>query len=360
MVLFLTASADSQTNNNKSMTLRIETLARRASETVFVHVHIPKAGGTALAIAISSECQCNLDSRTPHCSNCKQVTGRAGNSVPYTISRLTGWKFGVHPPYAVMKHHLAPRMKNITPVFLIMLRNPFERFVSEIRVWGGDAGQAVDWNIVNYRNGKAIYFPGANASFLNPHHKKNDEHFGKRLQLYASLPNDLYYQNRQVKMIGGERNHFASIHSNSRLGSGYSPPEGTNMNIIYEKAVSVLREDVHVLMGLEERFAEMLCTLEALYGSIYKFKWDSETSTHGHSKTNMTLVAASTKKDTYPAAYAEWKKHNELEEKLYGVAEGIFEEQFQTTLQLLSRKMRSGQIKKNRIPHCIPFIESNH
>ena len=132
---------------------RLRTLAHRS---IFVHEHIPKVGGTALALALSSECVCvaRLDFPQDTCQRCPRIYGKNGFSFSYTVSRASGWIFGLHPPlarYFTLFNSQRKRTKvarhGLLPVYVVMLREPFARFVSEARNWVGHQQVGVDWSI---------------------------------------------------------------------------------------------------------------------------------------------------------------------------------------------------------------------
>ena len=278
--------------SNETVLLQMDTrtsfLVAKFSSSVLVHVHIPKASGTALSIALATECHCLKNRDPPNCFHCKNVVGISGKKFPYSICRSTGWRAGVHPPYSVMKRYMPhPQLlgnfskEQITPVYIIMLRSPFERFISEIKKWGGNEGQAVDWSIVNYKDNGTSYFNGANSSFLNSNRDEPDSNFRQRLRLYASLAPELMYHNRHVKMIGGEVSNFNMKFVNSQqLGTRWKTQQPEDMNRILFRAQRILSKERSIVIGLEERFTETLCTLEVLYGDLYRFRWDPGSNTH--------------------------------------------------------------------------------
>lgn len=201
-------------------TKKLINLSNKSDITVLVHVHIPKAGGTALALALSSACTCKTnkinskskDQRQMHCSHCKIVQSIDKKyRFYYTMSRLTGWKFGVHSPLAYMKYFLTDKRqesfnfikKGLFPVFVIMVREPFDRFISECINWVGTKEKAVDWNlkIINPHKGTIKYLAGLNRSSITTSSTGNK--MRDYLLEYAQLPSDFIIQNRQTKMIGG-------------------------------------------------------------------------------------------------------------------------------------------------------------
>lgn len=144
---------------------RLLSLRTLANTSVLVLVHVPKVAGTALSLALAADCRCAHGRRRKRlasgasfplsllCRNCPRVWGEDGFSFPSSVSRVSGWRFGVHPSFA--KLHLALRNgtntrlgeRGIVPVFLVPLREPFARFVSEAahEVRRNEVG--VDWSI---------------------------------------------------------------------------------------------------------------------------------------------------------------------------------------------------------------------
>lgn len=178
---------------------RILYLHYHSSDSVLLHVHIPKVGGTALSIALSSECQCqNKLKETLTMKNiCKQCP-RIHDQL-YSYSRLNGWIFGLHAPYGVIADKIIKKKyheKHITPVSIILLREPFDRFISECIHLVKRNECFRDWSAVlhcthpkrlSYRAKKSI------TSFVYD---------------YALYNMSLLLHNRQTKMIGGLNSDF--------------------------------------------------------------------------------------------------------------------------------------------------------
>lgn len=386
---------------SQAMKRRLNYLLNHAEKSLLVHVHIPKAGGTALSSALSTECRCYPNRDPPNCNGCKNLVGTKGMRVPYSISRSSGWKIGVHSPYAFMKHVLnqSPQWEglaknDITPVFVILLRSPFERFISEIEKWGGDRGQAVDWSIVHRNSeGEARFYRGANESFLRGGSAGGlntsvtvtaAEDFRTRLRLYAALSPDLIYHNRQVKMIGGTVSQFdMNFDPKAKLGSRWRPHpghsghkkkhpkdnsggEGNDHQVRdkrslvkeLERAYKVLGQQPDVLIGLEERFAETICTLEVVYGHLYRFHWNPTVNSHDTEQKIDLAERLQSKSEVYPELYEVWKQHNGPEEALYATANRLFEVQFQQALQVLRNRTVAGTAQPQRTPHCTRFLQA--
>jgi hypothetical protein len=68
----------------KDVLLKFKNLRESGFKTVLVHVHVPKAGGTALALALSSHCTCNTSKRIGgSCIHCHRVVGNRGQLSRY-------------------------------------------------------------------------------------------------------------------------------------------------------------------------------------------------------------------------------------------------------------------------------------
>lgn len=150
----------------------------KATRTIVVHMHVPKSGGTALALALKSECRCRkiMRPQRSYCKECPHVlpdpnspvttleqniwtTHNKSFSPPYAANcgtynassrwfgfqrrnhantfysqnRLTsGWPCGVHVGYARLRmcyHRL--QLPGIKHVVVTLFREPLARFVSE-------------------------------------------------------------------------------------------------------------------------------------------------------------------------------------------------------------------------------------
>jgi hypothetical protein len=255
----------------------------------------------------------------------------------------------------------------IVPIFIVMLRSPFERFVSEISRWGGNRGQAADWSIVNKpanSNGSVVYYRGANDSFLRAAGQQNetDDQLRARLLLYASLPEHFIFHNRQVKMIGGMYPSFDMTFEPSRqVGSRWREKRATNTTLILQRALYSISAQPSVILGIDERFAETVCLLEILYGHLYRFKWDPTVHSHDRDNSIDLHQRLQKKADMYPEVYSAWRVHNAAEEELYAAAVGIFDAQFQAALAVLASRSAGAGAGVNstqpvmRVPHCRQF-----
>ena len=130
---------------------KLRRLYALANRTILVHEHIPKVGGTALSFALSSECVCVPRSRVQtSCTQCPLVYGLDGFSHNYSVSRATGWSAGMHPPLAKLFDEFSQSevaRHGLLPTYIVMLREPFARFISEGLRWANKYQMTLDWSI---------------------------------------------------------------------------------------------------------------------------------------------------------------------------------------------------------------------
>jgi hypothetical protein len=158
--------------------------------TSIFHLHIQKAGGTALATALSSSlCHCPENKKrkyVPGECECERVTASNGQNVSVLQSRLTtGWECGVHPWLSQVsgcKHH-----RNLTiggvhddVAIVTFIRDPLHRVLSEYR-WckksDGTGFGCLGWDWVY--------------------------HGQLEISKFVKLNNSYPFQNRQMKMLSG-------------------------------------------------------------------------------------------------------------------------------------------------------------
>ncbi len=369
-------------NTNTSVIERFRYLKSIISSSILVHMHIPKAGGTALALALSSNCDCkvvNISGNTeskPSCTNCDRVKSEKYDHI-YTINRATGWKCGVHPPLSVMEYLLEDDQSSISitkkgfhPVYIIMLREPFDRFISESLKWTDLRGHAVDWSMTVHKtptpnkklkkdNLSSISFP-PNVEILMQYAKQDDEKF--------ILPN------RQVKMIGGVMGNFDMTFKLSKRKNGsrwISSMNSTTESLLRAKLILANRKDV--IFGIYEQFEEFLCMLELLFGEKFSFKWYPDV--HSHNQVGLSLILKKKNEINVVSPFNSsmlkpqqdynnyrnyqplaniWMKHNHEDIELHLYAVDLFQHQFQLLIDFVKEDIE--RYHPAHFPHCRGFI----
>jgi hypothetical protein len=280
--------------------------------------------------------------------------------MPYSISRNTGWKLGVHPPLAVMRYGLTNPPINmtrhgLTPVYIIMLRNPFDRFMSEVMQWMSRPGQTVDWSIVNEARGKKFLYRGIDPQSLSDGTTPAD--MEKNIKLYAGLPGHFIFHNRQIKTVGGTVYDFDMYFDPQEdLGSRWRPKKADYIGKVAERAYHVISRNKDVLFGVQHRFAELICLLEVLYGRLYRFAWEPDVHSHNAAK-KYEGPTSRTNANAYSEVYSIWVKNNAADEHFYSAAEKLFQVQFDAGLSVLKKRIEeegTGTLK--RTPHCKAFL----
>lgn len=326
-----------------------------ANTTVLVHMHIPKAAGTAISDILVTDCSCkkNDNGVNVHCVACKTVqakdkSGRT-NQYPYSVSRLTGWPCGVHPPLAVFQNCLGDKPSarynlpkhGFFPVYLVVVREPFDRFVSETFYF--HKFSAPDWK----------------ARFDYPPEPKSKQEQQQLLLAYANIPANYILHNRQVKMIGGEYRKFImeTFTDSKRLGSRWKPMSQNNSfdQSLLNDALEAVTNNPHVLLGLAESIPETVCVLEVLYGENYDFDYKTNVIYHGGSE---TVLQANEEHDSWrdTDVYTTWEAKNREDIEFYERAKVLFEEIFRKALQMLKQKHWRHKKISNVAPHCSTFL----
>lgn len=336
------ATTKNSNNNriNKICTDRLEKLRLNAKKSILIHLHIPKAAGTAVSIALTSNCHCITTQSGPdHCTDCKQVYSSKNKHRSYSMSRFSGWECGVHAPLSILRS--CSTIKNLPsegfiPVYIIFLRSPFQRFISETFYWNDY--HTPDWS---YKMKKPY---GHGIELLNG---------------YLSLPQNMMIQNRQIKMIGVGKANFNMIDYKDHIqGTRYQGGTSSKDRIdILNHSINYLSYEAKELfiLGLEEKFKESLCILEILYGNLYKFHWSQDSNSHNHnSNFNYTKVTVSeySRYSNNKILYQKWLENNKEDEILYNKSLYLFDLQFKLALKLINK----NKINRKYIPHCKGFI----
>lgn len=341
---------------------RLNYLREHKNSTILAHIHIPKVGGTALALALTTDCSCHgpyEGGPILHCSKCRKAESHTGMRFDYSITRLTGWKCGVHSPLAAIRNCMGVGHKpkypltgnGFSPGYVILMRSPFNRFVSEAFYWYNYT--APDWNAVIDRQNRTV-IPGIHPP---DQFRENVFHDETVLRDYVSFPSSFIIQNRQTKMIGGKLSDFnLTFNSTTTLGSRWSGrTDHEYMHETFKAARALLIEHPAVIVGIEERFAEFLCLLELLYGDVHSFAWSPKEDSHNpHSTFN--AAAASRKYDKWvnTTLFYDWRKQNHQDELLYEVGKYVFDLQFKRALKMFGKIALRNPA--HRIPHCRPYV----
>ena len=356
----------------KAMDQRLKQLWEQRNRLISIHVHVPKAGGTALAYALASSCNCSakntLAKDSAHvCTECRKVLMRHKSQpgwvrAPCTMSRVTGWPCGfAHAPLALLR--LAPYCtgqhtveQRGRPLFVVMLRDPWKRFVSEWRGWGGYRLNTLDWSAVSLVDPN-ISFPFFNSSLVTFRHdvarpKAERASLGE----LVALPGDLMLHNRFTKMIGGGMDDFNFNFSRASAGSRWAN-RSNDLEIQRARALHLFQRSVNVLPIIQERFAESLCILEVLMGSLQRFDWTDKKHSHGFDyKYSSSSSQGTLEKGVPDSVFREWELKNAQDLQLYNETLLIFEVQLQRALHFLREGLHSGLWKPETVrkhqPHC--------
>ncbi|CAN8073855.1 unnamed protein product [Agarophyton chilense] len=266
---------------------------RDADRTIIVHMHIPKSGGTAFALALKSECTCNNiprpqkgycrdcpnvipDSslpvttftqnmwtsqnrtfRPPYSANCKTYNAssrwfgfpRKNRTFTfYSQSRLTsGWPCGVHVSYARLReccHRL--ELPGIKHVVVTLFREPLARFVSEFYQVAFNRKDILSWDWCMQRD------PPMTMT----------EFFG--------MPVSYPFQSRMTKLLSG-----------SPVQTGAAGEDWTETKVrdaALDRALGVLHSTEDFLFGLAE---ELDLTLD-LFHFVFRRSFKAPSSCHSH------------------------------------------------------------------------------
>jgi hypothetical protein len=356
---------------------RMKYLNDTSASAVLVHFHIQKAAGTALASSLTTSCDCKV--KKVHgikpgsvydkvsCSKCPKATGGTTRT-SFTVNRNTGWKCGTHMPLVRMFSCMArftdgtdkdidgkinwdqsktspsahTVSEQIVPVHLVMLREPWSRFQSEVKHMAKSTSQKAS-GIADFhapqpgRSRDAAVVPkGA---------------LPKRL---AELPNSYIIQNRMLKMVGGSNNDFNFNYNVQKVGSRWSGGDDDEAmeTLLIQSLRRLDRPDV--LLLISDSFQESICHLEALYGHMYRFDWNAAQHSHalgGNTVKNMTLPVLRS-----DATYESWKRANSWDIAFYELATELFQRQVEALRTWLLGELQSGRRTKESVPHCFSPI----
>ena len=342
---------------------RLRRLRSLSASSVLVHLHIPKTGGSALSLALTSNCVCNMTATAKHsdlCVNCKLVQGPYGSHV-YSVSRFNGWKFGVHTPlHSLHKQSLKDIGRcGLQPIHIIALREPFDRFLSESISWAKDKYFTIDWSAKTHKRYERVHSRRLKRANIN--HTVYD---------YVSLPMHFIIHNRQTKMIGGSFWEFDSTFvSRERIGSVWKPNDSdASIARVKDRAKMILLTFSNYVLVIHERLEESLCTLEVLYGDRYAFRLN--TTIHAHNangvfeqrKETYDYAKHRSKYSTYvdPKIYKIWMSKNAADVELYHDAIRIFELQMDAARNILNSSAWSPNDIQRYAPHCVDIFQRHH
>jgi hypothetical protein len=342
---------------------RIRQQQRLANITVLIHEHIPKVGGTALSLALTSECICRAHTHIQYmCSRCPEVRSSSGFRFKYSVSRTSGWIFGIHPPLAKFialinapKKRTQLQVNGLVPVYIIMLREPFARFISEAVNWVGSQQVGPDWG---------IWFETQRApSMPNLDFEANEKPLLDYVTTYANLNMSFIFHNRQTKYIGGKIGDFrAHFNSRKEMGSIWLPHDSVeSIHKVMETAEQIITYYPSVILGIHERFEETLCVLEIVYGHLWNFRWRRSRHAHNNKErtNNYNLTKEKEQVNMYrtkhaSTVYEPWKERNGADIELYNRAVAVFDIQFKQALVLFKEIVDLEQ--SVRAPHCMRFV----
>lgn len=267
-----------------------------ASRTIVVHMHIPKSGGTAFALALKSECRCkkiprpqkgyckecphvlqdpelpvttfrqnlwaaeNISFSPPYSANCKTYNassrwfGFPRKNHTYTFysqNRLTsGWPCGVHVGYSRLRmcsHRL--QLPGIKHVVVTLFREPLARYVSEFYQVAYNRRVISSWDWCMNR------IPPLSMT----------EFFG--------MPVSFPFQSRMTKLLSG------SPVQTGAAGEDWTLPGAREKAL--ERAIGVVRSTEDFMFGLAE---ELDLTLE-LFQFVFRRTFKAPSSCHSHQNT---------------------------------------------------------------------------
>lgn len=238
-------------------------------------------------------------------------------------------------------------------MYIIPLREPFSRFISEAINQADVRGVGVDWSLYAVR--KNLYY----KDFETIH---NSNKIVKIVNYYARLPMQFTIHNRHSKMIGGQFSEFNyGFDGQKEIGTTWLPNDTKeSITKVMENAYQILSYHSSVIIGSHAKFAEMICTIEIVFGHIYKFKWNPLRHSHtvnGKYKRNEERERVDRfRSEMHSELLGNWTERNEADIELYARSVQLFDVQFAVALDIL-RNHRTHSMAN--YPHCIPFIDYN-
>lgn len=266
---------------------------------------------------------------------------------------ILGWQCGVHSPLSIMNTcSTIKKMKSekYQIVYIIMLRSPFERFISETLYW--NEYNAPDWGGINISN---------ELNNKNKNHPQQDmKNETQLIDNYLNLPSNIMIHNRMIKMIGGSTNDY-DMNWKPKLNVITSRWKGYNTSsyyqYLYQSIITYFQSNELYLLGLEEKFNETLCILEFIYGNSLQFHWNSNQNSH---KTTINYNYTSYKYNQYSMnhlLYQKWLEKNNEDYLLYQQSIEIFQIQFEIVLNIINNtRLLYDNERKKQIPHCLSFL----
>lgn len=327
-----------------------------AARTIVVHMHIPKSGGTAFALALKSECRCrqiprprrgfckecphvlpdpelpvttfrqnlwaakNRSFLPPYAVNCKTYNassrwfGFSKRNRAYTFysqNRLTsGWPCGVHVGYSRLRmccHRL--QLPGIKHVIVTIFREPLARYVSEFYQVAYNRRVISSWDWCMNR--------------IPP----------LSMTEFFAMPVSYPFQSRMTKLLSG------SPVQTGAAGEDWTTP-GVRQEAL-QRALGVVRSTEDFLFGLAE---ELELTLEMFQFAFRRtFKVPSSCHSHqnstqaGCAKVELGLHDLHGKPLTLTREQMKlFEKNNREEKTIYELAKKMFHERIEAMRSLQS------------------------
>ena len=244
----------------------------------------------------------------------------------------------------------------LQPIYIVMLREPWARFQSEI-----NHAKLLKNSNSNSLDDSSITLVGLADWQVIWRSKDPTIVDSSKIALAVGLPDSFMVQNRQLKMVGGAKQDF-SMRFQAGRNTGSDSSNGTRWRgegseevrkKLLSAAIGRLAEQNSVFIAIAERYAETVCMLQILYGHLYTFDWEQDVHSHSNSK---AFTAKEPRGGVTDAQYAQWELINRKDIQLYEAATVMFERQFAASLGLLRRRLRGGEITAQKVPFCQQFL----